>query len=370
METLVKNQVRLKTEVLKELVGKASKVCSFIESFPLTGLMEVGIRNSKLYVKTTDNINILELEKKIEDTTTEFYFLIDAKFFSSIVSKLTTPFTELVLEDKKLVVNANGRYEWEVTLEEDGTPIKLPSYTFDTSVAKNSINPFELKSILTMNKSCKAEVREMPSIFNYYFDNERVLTTDFYRACNNPIKLFNVPVCLPPELVEFIPLIIDDTGVTVQESGSDVLFSSSLGTLYGKKATEEDLNNFPAENLVTSLNENYDYSCLVNRTTLINALDRMCLFTDGFDKNEVVLTFTSDSITLTTPKNQTHETLKYLEVSNYDSEYKISIDALFLKNQLSSLAKEDITIKFGNEAGIELVCDKVTQLSSALGDEE
>lgn len=355
----------LKTDVLKDIISKAVKACSFMDSFPVTSMLEINTEPGKLFVKTTDNINILTLEKAME-VDGGVHIVVDAKLFSSLVSKLTTPITEISIENNQVIVKANGKYELPLVSEQDGSAVSLPGYEFDSSVPSNSISTQDLRSIMTMSKTCKSEMKELPSIFNYYMDSERVLTTDSYKMCNNPIKLFNNPVCLPPSLVDMIPLVADDSGVTIQENSTSVLFTSANGSLYGRKATQEDLEQFPAQDLIASLNESYDNECVINRTLLINALERTCLFTEGFDSNSITLTFTKDQITLTTKRNNTSESIKYLQPSNFDGEFSINIDAVFLKNQLSSFPKEDILIKFGNESGIVLVCDNITQLSSSL----
>jgi DNA polymerase III sliding clamp (beta) subunit (PCNA family) len=296
--------------------------------------------------------------------------MVDAKLFSSLVSKITTPFTNLSIEDGKVIVSANGKYDIPLITEEDGSEIFLPDFDFDITVGSNHINNFELKSILTMNKSCKADMKEMPSLFNYYMDGERVITTDYYKACMNPVKVFNNPVCLPPDLVDLISLVADDSGVNVQENDTSVLFSSTNGVLFGMKAAAEDLEAYPANDIVSALNESFDYKCVMNKTDLISALERMCLFTEGFDSNAVTLSFKSDMVTLTTKRNNTSEAVRYISASNYQGEsFNISLDGAFLKNQLASSPKEEIIIKFGNESGIELVCDNIIQLSSSLDEE-
>ena len=368
METLVKQEVVIKTEVLQEIVGKAFKVCSMMDAFPLTSMLQITVNEGKLTITSTDNINILKLEKNI-DSTSSVDFVVNAKLFASLISKISTPLTNLVVEDKKITVVANGKYELPLVTEEDGSKVSLPEISFNSSAISNHVNALELKTILTMNKSCKAEMKEMPSLYNYYMDSERVLTTDYYKACNNPVKMFNNPVCLPPELVDLIALVADDSGVDVQEDSESVLFSSSLGSLYGRKATAEDLEAYPITDILDALNESFNWQCVLNKTMLMDALDRVCLFTEGFDSNAINIKFEKDKLTLTTKRSGTHESIKYIQESNCDTEFNITLDALFLKNQLASSAREDVVIKFGNDSGIELVWDKITQLSSSLDDE-
>ena len=289
METLVKQQISIKTEILQELVSKAVKACSMVEAFPITGLIELVCKDNTLTVITTDNINVLTLIKtSIEG---ELNAVVDARLFSALIARLTTPLTTLSVENGILTVSANGKYDFKIVTEEDGTLIHIPVSEFNFDVSYNHISSEDLRTILTMNKSAKADVKEMPSIFNYYMDGERVLTTDLYRVCTNPVKLFNNPVCLTPELVELIPLVCDDRGVEVKENEDKVCFSSTKATVIGRKAIKEDLANFPVKDLIESLNDQFTYTCVINRTCLMNALDRICLFTNGLTINAVNLKF-------------------------------------------------------------------------------
>lgn len=367
METLTKQGLKINTDVLQELVSKAVKACSFIEMLPLTSLMRLQCKDNKLTLITTDDVNILKLQK--EGIEGELDTVVNAKLFASLISKLTTPLTELSIEGNNLVVKANGKYDIPQIVEQDGTKVAFPEFTFDYNVNKNHISLLDLKLILSLNKACKAEMKEMPALINYYADSERVLTTDFYRSCNNPVKLFDTPVCVPPGLMELAALITNDNGVDIQANEDCVLFSSSEGVLYGRKSVREDLEAYPVNELLNCFNELYDNSCIINKSLLSNALDRICLFTEGFDSNAIDLSFEADSVTLSTKRSSSHEIIKYLQPIQFEGMKNILLDGLFLKNMLNACPKEEIVIKFGESDGIQLVCDKVVQTLSTLEEE-
>lgn len=368
METLVKEKVTLKTSELQDLVSKASKICSYIEGFVTTSSLQIIVAEGKLTITSTDNVNILKLQKSgIEGN---LHVVVNTKLFSTLVSKLTTPITELELEGTKLVVRANGNYDIPTIVEEDGSKVIFGEYDFNRNVSTNQLTKDGISSILSMNKSCKAEMKEVPSLYNYYMDNERVITTDFLKACNNPIKVFDRPVCLPPALVECLPLVADDNGVTVYENENTVLFVSKNGELFGRKAVQEDLDNYPAKDLVDVFNSSLQYSCVLNKTLLMNALDRICLFTQGFDANLVNLNFLPNQLKLTTKDCDSTESISYLQPSNLQDSFSIALDGGSLSKQLASCPKEDLKLNFGNDSGIQIVCDNIVQTLSALGDEE
>ena len=57
--------IKLKTEVLKNMLNKAVKVCSFNNMLPITSLVEIETNERGLSVKTTDNITTKIITEKI-----------------------------------------------------------------------------------------------------------------------------------------------------------------------------------------------------------------------------------------------------------------------------------------------------------------
>ena len=58
--------IKLKTEVLRDMLNKAVKVCSFNKMLPLTGLVEMETNAEGLFLKTTDGITTMVIKEKIE----------------------------------------------------------------------------------------------------------------------------------------------------------------------------------------------------------------------------------------------------------------------------------------------------------------
>lgn len=367
METLTK--VSIPTELLQDLVSRAVKGSSMIDKIPLTCLMAIKVSNKKLTISTTDNTNQLVLSADLD--MPDFEAVVSSGFFASLVSKLSTNLTSLSVEDNKLIIEANGKYTKALPTDSDGSTIKFIEPTQVNGIAKHHITNDMIDSILTLNKSCKADIKEMPSIYNYYMDSERVLTTDFYKACDNPVVLFDEPTCINPALMELIPSVADEKGVSIIVDGDNIVFESSKGKLYGRKCVKEEVDQFPVEGLLTSFKETSPYTCLVNRSLLINAIERICLFVDVYHSNKMTITFNNKELKLYTDSTDSAESLKYLsEISGEDIEVSVDVDALFLKNQLNACNKEDITIKFGLPTGIQLQCNKTNLLLSVLGEDE
>ena len=364
----------IETSTLQELVGKAVKGCSFVDVIPITGWMQLRTVNKEdskyLEITTTDNVNFLTLRSGAIESS-DFHIVVNAKLFSSLVGKLTTQTTSLLVDGNKLVVKANGVYNIELCFDMDGSAITFPCMNPENMEEQSQLNNLNIKSILTLNKSCKAEMKEVPALYNYYMDSERILTTDFYRVCTNPVKAFNNPTCLTPELVELIPTVADDNGVKISCNDTDVMIYSSKGTLFGKKCVQDDVDQYPVQDLVSIISEKLNYSCKINRTLLINALDRICLFTQLFESNMVNVKFTKENLTLGSSTNAGNEVISYLSPINNEEDinFNCNLDGAFLKNQLTSCTREDITLNFGSDNGIQIVCDNVILTLGSLDEE-
>lgn len=353
------------TLVLKELVGKAVKACSMVPEILETTVVEIKLENGTLSVTGTDTNNYVTLFKdQIEGE--DFRVSAGAKLLSQLISKITTANTKLTIMDNKLVIEGNGKYSVELKVDEFGNTVLFNDLPFDSTVAKNQISNDDIKSILTVNKSCKSDMKESAVLYNYYMDSERVLTTDLYKACMNPISLFNTPVCLPTRLVDLIPLVADESGVSVQLSGDTVLFSSSKGKLYGRTCSAEDVLDYPAEGLVKVLSEQMEYSARVSKSTLSTAFDRITLMADSYGSNVIILTFKETGVELSSVRAQSNEVVSYVAPVENVPAFEIKVESGFLKSALSSHVSEDLTVNFGSESGIQLVGNDVVVSISAV----
>ena len=226
METAVLTSVKVSTATLQDLVSRAVKGSTMVDVIPLSCLMQVKIENKTLIVKTTDNINFLTLTAPDVDAP-DFEMVVQSKLFSQLVSKLSTKDTTFEIQGNQVVIKANGTYNIPLSTDSDGSKINFPSPEFTPNGTSYQLTNDEVRSILTLNKSCKAEMKEMPSIYNYYMDDTCVLTTNMFKGCKSNIKAFSTPVCLPPTLVDLIPVVSDESGVNVSQNETSVQFTSS-----------------------------------------------------------------------------------------------------------------------------------------------
>ena len=355
------------TAVLQDLVLRASKGSTNIDNIPMSSLMHVWTEGGKLYAATTDNTNYLTTFAEVQ--TTPFNIIVKTKEFTQIVSKLTSVDTIFSIEGAKVTIEANGKYNILSMTEADGTSIEFPSIEVSPEGATTHLKPEEIKSILSLNKSCKAEKNELPSascVRNYYMNNEYTLTTNYYKACANKVVVVDKPVMISSVVMDLVNSVADESGVDVYQDDKYVVFESTVGKLVGRK--EEGIEEYPAEPLTNLIKQPLANTVQINRTLLIQAVDRMCLFVDSFEQNRLYLTFTKDGLQLYSSKTDSSELVKYIGTPNFAAEdtVKFSVNGFFLKSELSACDREDLTVRFSSSVGLQIVDDKATLMLGIL----
>ena len=355
MESVL-TKITVPTTVLQDLVSRASKCSTMVDLIPLSCLMELKVENNKLTVHTTDNNNHVIVSADI--TAPDFQAVVDSKKFSSLIMKLSAD-AEITLskEDNKLVVQTkSGKYNFELAVEQNGSAIVFPEKTVQANGEAVTITNEQLKSILTYNKCCKAVSKDLPCLFNYYFDTQKALTSDRYKACYNPVKLSDRPVCITPTMMELVSCVMDDkAGVTVTQDDNNIMFSSPNRVLVGSKATDADLEAYPVDALNSLFEESMQYTTTLSKTQLLSVIDRLNIFTSELESYKLILTFDNKTVTVYSPTTQSQEVITYMNPMTVDFEpVSLDVDSKLLLQQLSSCDVEELLLSFSADRGIML----------------
>lgn len=360
----------LSAAVLQDLVARAAKGSTNVDIIPLSCLMQIKVKDNVLTVKTTNNVNFVTMKAQVN--ASDIDIVVQTKLFAQIIAKLNKVETiTLSVDGNKVSIEAGkGKYNVPLALDTDGSNIVFPEITYNPVGGSKTLTNEQIRSILGISKACKAEMKEIPAIYNYYFDNERVITTNVFKGCSNPVGIFESPVILPPDLVELISAVQNDKeDITVSQDENSVQFETTKGEVYGKKCSPADLEAFPAEQLVAAFNSEFSNVAKINRTELASAVERISLFTDPLESNKIDFTFKNDGIHLYSAKTDSHEDVGYITAPSQGIDsITISLDGKALAQELAVLDKEDITIKFDSAAGVQLVLDKLVVMLSVLDD--
>lgn len=369
METTL-TKITVQTQILQDLVARAFKACTLQPLLPTTTYMQVKVVGAKLYVRSTDNVNSLTLF--VETNQPDFEMVVDAKLFASIISKITTPEISLVVEDTKVTIEGNGKYNMVYSTDVDGSKVIFPEPVADTSGVPCIISGQELKSILELNKACKADNKEVPCMFNYYAYSGGVITTNEFKACFNPVKLTNTPISIPANVMELVTAVVSGKGeISVYQTEKNIIFTSDDAILLAEKASQADVDKFPAENLLEVFATVAELSTNINRTELLNAVDRISLFTSAYEQDKLKVVFRQNAVDLQSQSTGTTETVNYMADAEHqlpeNTENTIFVDSKYLKAILTACSEEKILVKFGGETdGVQVHCGDVKLILGGL----
>ena len=361
--------IKIKTNVLRDILNKAIKVCSFNKMLPLTGLVEIETNEKGLSVKTTDNITTLMITESIEGLTPS-RVAVDANIITALVNKITTEEIELLISDSCLTITGNGVYNLEIRVDESGEVVKLP--TIDQQLIDSADKEFDFKAIVEKLKICKPAIpenRDQVELNNYYMKDIIVATNvQKLSAIKNVDSMVNEELFIPEEFgnilmqLDFIKANYAKKDQTIVIVGENFVINT---TMYG------EFNKYPLDGILGILKQEYQYSAVIKKKNLSSLLDRLSLFINEYDSNSVNFIFTGDMLKITNSKKTCNEEIAYVskEVDGL-VEYSCLINIEYFKAQLEVLPSEDITFKFGgNDISLAMYDNDIIQVAALMQEE-
>ena len=360
--------VKIKAVLVQEMVSKSVKGASNNKMLPITSLMEVRQTAGEFVLTTTDGTNYLYVREHVEDES-EFVVVVPVEQFSKLISKITSEYISLNLEDSCLTVTGNGTYKIQLPLDENGSLVKYPN-PYGRSNSNNAFSETEvssevLKSIVNTNKVALPVTLDVPSYSNYYIGTNAIVTTDTYKICRHMAEIVEAPILVSPQLMNLVE-VFDSEPVTITCSDDEILMESKNITICG--VLSDGIEEYAIDAINGLIDEEFNSMCKLSKDELLLALDRISLFIEAYDKNSVSLTFSADSVTLSSKLATGTETLDYIESKNAVP-YTCDIDITMLQSQLKSQVSNAVNLYYGQDKAIKLVEDNVTRIVALLEDE-
>lgn len=343
----------------------SNEITEVVELKSLEDSLTISITNNEYYVssiiKTTSVENLLAT--------------VNAKIFLGLVSKITTEDIELsVVDDKVLVVKGNGTYKLPFVFNNDALvrvrPIDIENVTCEFDLNSNilkSINKYNSKEFL------KSGLRKSTEKL-YYIDQDGAITYTV-GACINKFTL--------PKEIRFVAIekfvklfsLFDSENVSfrfgynvgVNSQPSAVFELSNATTKLVAIVGDNDylLKSVPTRAIRTRANEVYPYNVVIEKSTLLEALDRISLFSQhDVYTSYTHLVFKDSGLTIFDTKKTNSEDISYAECVMLDEpwEYTCLVDSNDLKISLETCTSQYVTINFGNKQAINLAYDNVINI--------
>lgn len=359
-------QITVETTKLQDLTSKAIKGSGRMPILAITMFIGIEVKDGDLILTTTDKTNTLKvIGKGIAKDNENFYTCVDSDLFNKLVSKTTSENITLEVSENSLTFKGNGVYSLPIAVDEKNNVVKIPEITFNNESEGFEVNSSKLKDIILFNKPSIAKTMEAPYLTGYYIDESSIISFNLVTACVNNSNIIKGKALLAASLVELFNIITIDKAVIkfddrkILIEAGDVIINSTL---------MENIDQYPAAPLKELVEAKFDSECELNKNQLLDTLDRLNLFISDDDKNALRLTFAEDCITISSKKSNGNEMLRYVS-SNNAIPFTQLVDLMDLKNQLQTQTNDTVKLMFGNDKGLMLKTDTVSQLIPFMDEE-
>lgn len=348
------------TVKFQDMVARSVKGASENKLLPITSMMCIEMKDNVLTLTTTDTANTLKVRAdKVQGE--DMYAVIPVSRFATLISRVNSDSIKVELTDK-LIIHANGRYEIDLCVDEDGV-VQFPEYSFTKNGEGKVLNLTSVKNILDINKACVAKTMDNPCLCGYYL-GERVITTNEDTICFNDMNVLEGEYLMSSEMMELLSLCKQEK-ITWWYANGAFLFETDDMVLYGVEYDGKD--EFPAEAVSEYLEVNFPSKCKLSKMLLQDALSRLDAFIEPFDQNGAYFTFTKDGVQIFSKKSSFDEVVPYQESEGFQP-FRCCVDIVMFKNLVNSAPEETIYVHYGDQDCLKFTAGKVTQVMALLED--
>jgi hypothetical protein len=269
---------------------------------------------------------------------------------------------EVTLEvaDNALNVIGNGKYQIDIPLEDDGSVVKLPNPVdnFKKDKKIGTINSSDILTALTSIKPALATTMEYPW-FTCYYVKDRVVATDTYTVADYAKGFLDEAKLISSNVMDLLGLFTDDISVYVDED--KMLFETDKGLVYA--AVPNGIENYSIGDIQGLVQQEFDHSCKIVKSALLNLLDRISLFVGVYDNGKITLSFTKDALEVIS--KYANEKVSYTSSENA-GEFTCSTDVNTLITQVKAQAGDEITIQYGKDNALKIIDGNITSVVALL----
>lgn len=351
----------LRIEDLKEVCSKILSAVDSSELSVLTETLELKTENKILYLSVTNREYYVKVKLELEEEV-DFHATVNANLFLKLISQTTTETVEINVVDTTLVVKGNGVYKLPLIYNDDKL-LELPTIDIENETAKFDINGDVLVSILTYNSKEISKGNIVRPVQKLYYVDEKGAITFTTGACVNNFTLEKpIKILLNQKVVKLFKLFKEDSvhftlgqdKLSEELIQTKVRFESGLVSITAILPSDNSLiASVPVDAIRDRASTTYPYSVSVNKDELIQAINRLLLFTNSkeFIKSFGNFEFHKDHMVLKDNTGINNEKLYYATPLD-NCEYKNAIDLMDLKATLENCTEKYLTMSFGDSQAV------------------
>lgn len=327
----------------------------------LTETLELKTEGNILWLSTTNKEYYCSIKFDL-DHEEEFRASVNATLFLKLIAAITSETIELTISDRVLNVKANGNYKIPLIFEDENL-MEIPEIKIENKTVEMNIPAATLQSITNYNaKQLSLGSVAKPVQKMFYIDNEGCITFTTGACVNNFMLEKPVKVLLNERIVKLFKLFKDELiqfslGYdALSETITQTKVSFETPTIKLTAITGCDdalLSQVPVTAIRGRANKEYPNKVVLNTNALIEALNRLLLFSAGYgDKTNLkpysMFNFIEDKVIVYDTKKENTETLTYQNGTTLSEPYSITLDVNELKKLLEGCTEQYITLNFGD----------------------
>lgn len=359
----------IRSEKFQDICSKILPAVDTNETSTLSATLELVTRDKVLYVNVTNREYYVQVKLDLDEDI-DFHATVNANLFLKLISQITTDTIELSVDDTNIKIKGNGNYKLPLIYDDDKL-LELPTINIINETNTFNIKSDILKSILQFNsKELTKGVASKPVQKMYYVDENGAITFTSGACVNNFSLEYPVKLLFNNRLVKLFKLFdTDNVKFTLgyDEIAEDIIQTKvrfetpSINIIAILSCDDKLLKSVPVAAIRNRANvDNYPYNITINKDLLLQATNRLSLFSSGFGSKEVIkpyitLEFNKDFVTIYDVHKENKETLYFdNSAANFDSTepYEVIIDLNELRSTLDTCAEQYLNINFGDDSAI------------------
>lgn len=351
----------IKTEEFKELCSTILAGVDSSEISTLTETLELVTEGKALFLNVTNKEYFLSTKFDL-DHEEDFHATVNATLFLKLIAAVTTETIELEMHDNYITVKANGNYKIPLIFENDKL-MELPVISIENKTVEMNIAGAVLESILNYNtKELAIGSLAKPVQKMFYVDQEGCITFTS-GACVNSFTLEKpIRILLNSRLVKLFKLFKNDmVKFTLgYDPISDTIIQTKVSFATNKikltaitSCDDSLLNQVPVAAIRNRANKTYPHSVVLSRDGLVDAVNRLLLFSAGYGSKQnvkpySVFQFNEDQVTIFDNNKENVEVLKYNNGTVVSEPYEMILDLIDFKKVLDGCTEQYVTLNFGD----------------------
>ena len=359
----------IRSEKFQDICSKILPAVDTNETSTLSATLELVTRDKVLYVNVTNREYYVQVKLDLDEDI-DFHATVNANLFLKLISQITTDTIELSVDDTNIKIKGNGNYKLPLIYDDDKL-LELPTIDIINETNTFNIKSDILKSILQFNsKELTKGVASKPVQKMYYVDENGAITFTSGACVNNFSLEYPVKLLFNNRLVKLFKLFdTDNVKFTLgyDEIAEDIIQTKvrfetpSINIIAILSCDDKLLKSVPVAAIRNRANvDNYPYNITINKDLLLQATNRLSLFSSGFGSKEIIkpyitLEFNKDFVTIYDVHKENKETLYFdNSAANFDSTepYEVIIDLNELRSTLDTCAEQYLNINFGDDSAI------------------